>query len=80
MQDVPAALSTLRFTVSGTGELWAIAPDEAMVLRDYQSIRDAGRGSMYIEFTDMKVLKHEVKLAGGATLLNSLLPSKNFRE
>ena len=80
MQDIPAAINALRFTVSGTGELWAITPDEAAVLQSYQSIRDSGRGSLYIEFSEMKVSKYEVKHGGGAPLLNSLLPTnKNFR-
>lgn len=79
MTAVPAAISSLRFTVSGTGELWAIAPDEAAVLQSYQAVRDSGRGSLYIEFADAKVSKYEVKHGGGAPLLNSLLPVKNFR-
>lgn len=80
MPDVPATIDALRFTVSGTGELWAIAPDEGCVLRDYQAIRDSGRGSLYIEFLDCRVTKYEVKHGGGAPLLNSLLPRKILRD
>lgn len=80
MQQVPATLDSLRFTVSGAGELWSVAPDEAFILRNYQAVRDAGRGSLYVEFNDGRAIKYDVKHSGDVGLLNSLLPRKQLRD
>lgn len=74
-------LDTLRLVVSGEAQLWKIEPDEAMVLRDYQSVRDAGRGSLFIEFVGHQVKAYDVKTGGGTAVLNSLLPgTRRLRE
>ena len=78
--NVPATVEQMRFTVSGIGDLWSILPDEAVLLRDYQAIRDSGRGSLYVEFVEMRATKYEVKTGGGAAFLNSLLPGKRLRD
>lgn len=70
---VPAHVEALRFVVSGTGDLWLMQPDEAVVLREYQNVRDAGRGSLFVEFADGQATRFEVKHGGGAPLLNGLL-------
>ena len=74
MNDVYANLESLRFTVSGANDLWSIGPDEAVVLSAYRGVREEGRGSVFVEFNDFHISKWEVKHAGGASFLNSLLP------
>ena len=77
--NVPATVDAMRFTVSGIGDLGSVTPDEAVLLRDYQAVRDSGRGSLYVEFSDMKVTKYDVRHGGGSVLLNSLLPVREKR-
>ena len=77
--NVPATVDAMRFTVSGIGDLWSTTPDEAVVLQQYQSIRDAGRGSMYVEFADSRAVKFDIKSCGSVQVLNALLPAREKR-
>ena len=69
----PARFSHLHLVVSGQTELWSVTSDEAFVLRDYQAIRDAGRGALYVEFVNGAATKYEVKHGGGVAVFNTLL-------
>ena len=81
MNEVYASLESLRFTVSGAGDLWTVLPDESLVLKSYQDVRDVGSGSIYIEFASGRATKFDVKHGGGAAMLNSFLPGpKKLRE
>lgn len=50
-----------------------LRPDEADVLESYRRIRDEGHGFVFVEFTQHRVTKYELKFGGQAPRLNNLL-------
>ena len=52
-----------------------LSPDELQVLADYRSIRDQGKGSLYIEFAAHHVAKWDVKAGGKVDFINRLIDS-----